>query len=319
MRRDGGRLVSVVIPARDAASSIRSVVSAVMAQQRPGVTIEVIVVDDHSADATAAEAARAGAWVLAVPPHVPGANPAAARNRGAGAASGDPLVFLDADCVPRAGWMDALLAAHDRGAVVVGGALAAPRGLPLTARCDYYCGSYHVHPARAAGPVPNHPPANLSVRSAAFRSTAGFTEAHPVADGHEELAWQGALRAAGGRIEFEPRAVVEHHNRPGVGNLLRRNYRWGYSAIESKAATGAARLAWLYRHPRLLLAAGIPFALAHTAYTLACWARAGVAEPLAMAPMVLGARLAYAVGMMEGGLDWVRRSDTPRRSRPRWR
>jgi hypothetical protein len=54
---------------------------------------------------------------------------------------------------------------------------------------------------------------------------------------------QAEIRRRGGRILFEPRAIVYHYNRPGFRNLLGRNYRWGYSAIESKAPTGAARLA----------------------------------------------------------------------------
>ena len=57
------------------------------------------------------------------------------------------------------------------------------------------------------------------------------------------------MRGAGGRILFDPQAIVYHYNRPGFRNLLRRNYRWGYSAIESKAPTGAARMAWVYRYP----------------------------------------------------------------------
>jgi hypothetical protein len=38
----------------------------------------------------------------------------------------------------------AILAAHERGATVKGGALDLPPGLSATARCDYYCGWYLV-------------------------------------------------------------------------------------------------------------------------------------------------------------------------------
>ena len=64
------------------------------------------------------------------------------------------------------------------------------------------------------------------------------TEQQPVAYAHEELAWQAEVRRRGGHIVFDPEAIVFHYNRPGFGNLLRRNYRWGYSAIESKSPTG---------------------------------------------------------------------------------
>jgi hypothetical protein len=191
--------------------------------------------------------------------------------------------------------------------VVVGGSLDVPPGLPATARCDHYCGSYHVHPGRPAGYVPNHSPANLSVRREAFLSTGGFAEGSPVADGHEELRWQGRLARRGVRIRFEPAAVVYHHNRTGIGNLLRRSWRWGYSAIEGKAGTGTSRWPWLYRRPGWLIAASFPLALAHTAHTVAAWLRYGKLEPLAMLPLIGASRLAYAAGMATGGLRWLRR------------
>jgi len=311
--------VSVIIPARNAAGSVGDIVRAVLAQQVPGVDTEVIVVDDASTDDTAAEARAAGARVLALTGTRAG-NPAAARNLGARAARGDILVFLDADCLPAEGWLQALLHAHNRGEAVAGGALDLPPALPLSARCDYYCGWYHVHSRRPAGHVVNHPPANLSVGRDLFLSTSGFDERHPVAFAHEELAWQAELRRRGVPIYFEPKAVVLHRNRPGFGNLLRRNYRWGYSAIGSKAATGAARMAWLYRYPRSLIALAPASVPLQALYIVACWVRAGVLEPLVMLPLVLAARAAYAAGMLVGGIRWLRSRGTPGavEIRPRW-
>jgi hypothetical protein len=126
------------------------------------------------------------------------------------------------------------------------------------------------------------------------------------------------VRRAGGRIVFDPQAIVFHRNRPGFANLLRRNYRWGFSAIESKAPTGAARLAWVYQHPALLVAGSLPLALASTAYIVICWLRAGRIEPLLMLPAVLAARLAYSAGLAWGGLRWIRAGDRVPEMRPRW-
>jgi glycosyltransferase involved in cell wall biosynthesis len=307
----GPRRVSVIIPAYNEAAGIGGTLTALFDQALPEpkeIELEVLVVDDGSTDETAAVASGAGARVLRIGSHVsenPGGSPGAARNRGAAAATGDPLIFLDADCAPAPGWLAALLAAHEAGEVVVGGSLDAPPGLPATARCDHYCGSYHVHPGRPAGYVPNHTPANLSVRREAFLAAGGFAEGSPVADGHEELRWQGRLARRGVRIRFEPAAVVYHHNRSGIGNLLRRSWRWGYSAIEGKAETGAGRWPWLYRRPGWLIAASFPLALVHTAHTVAAWLHCGVWEPLAMLPLIAASRFAYAAGMATGGVRWM--------------
>lgn len=319
-RRDGllVRTVSIIIPARNESRTIADLIQTIRRQCPAGWSTEIVVVDDGSTDDTAALASAAGAVVVELGGRPGGGNPAIARNRGALAAAGDPLVFLDADCLPAEGWLPRLLAAHESGATVVGGALDLPPGLPPMARCDYYCGWYHAHSRRPAGEVPNHPPGNISVRRAEFGRTPGFTEQQPVAYAHEELAWQSALRRSGGRVVFEPRAIVYHYNRPGFRNLLRRNYRWGFSAIESKAQSGAARLAGVYRYPALLVAASVPLALGSTAYILSCWIRVGVLEPLLMLPAILAARLAYSAGLIIGGIRWIRFGRAGAEVRPRW-
>jgi glycosyltransferase involved in cell wall biosynthesis len=297
----------VIIPARNAEGMIGRVVRAVAEQRGPDRDVEILVVDDGSTDATPREAEAAGARVLRLKGG--GGNPAAARNAGAEAAEGDPLVFLDADCIPARGWLDALVAAHDEGAAVVGGALDLPPGLPASARCDYYCGWYLIHSRRPAGWVPHHPPPNLSVRAEAFAGTRGFREDPPFSYTNEERDWQAELRAEGRRIWFEPDAVVFHYNRPGFLNLLRRNYRWGYPGIQSKATTGTARMAWLYRYPRLLIALSPALAFAHTAFIVGCWIRARRFEPVLMLPAILVSRFAYVAGLAVGGVRWLRDSE----------
>lgn len=314
----GRPTASVIIPARNEARTIARLVRAVLDQAPEDWSVEVLVVDDGSTDDTPAVARAAGAKVLELGSRPDGGNPAVARNRGALAAAGDPLIFLDADCLPGGGWLARLLAGHAAGAAVVGGALDLPAGLSPMARCDYYCGWYHVHSRRPGGEVPNHPPGNLSVRREAFATTAGFTEQQPVAYAHEELGWQADVRRRGGRIVFDPSAIVYHYNRPGFRNLLRRNYRWGFSAIESKAPSGAVRFAWVYRYPALLVAASLPLALGSSAYILSCWVRAGMLEPLLMLPCVLAARLAYSAGLVAGGIRWMRFGTAAAEARPRW-
>lgn len=318
----GFKRVSVVIPARNEQSLIADVVGAVRKQQVRGQSLEVIVVDDGSTDATVLNARSAGARVIHASEPGTAGNPAAARNLGAKNSTGDPIIFLDADCIVAEGWLDALLSSHMEGATVVGGALALPPGLEPMARCDYYCSWYLVHPRARGGFVPHHPPPNLSVRRQAFLGTSGFSTQPPLDYTNEERFWQAELKNARHGIYFEPRAVAYHYNRPGFLNLLRRNYRWGYTAIEAKSQTGTARMAWLYRRPWLLIIAAPVLAVAHTAFIIGCWVRIGVWEPVPMLPAVLASRLAYVGGMVVGAVRWIRErgaGDTKARHRPRWR
>jgi glycosyltransferase involved in cell wall biosynthesis len=312
-------LISVVIPCRNEEVGIVRLIRSVKAQTPAGSGLEIIIVDDGSTDSTAQLAKAEGARVLSIAAKAGGGNPAAARNYGARASTGDPIIFLDSDCLPHDGWLSTLLRKHAADIEVVGGSLDLPPGLGLSARCDYYCGWYHVHSRRPSAWVQHHPPCNISVRRETFLGGSGYTERQPIAYAHEELAWQAEVLADGGRIFFDPRAIVDHYNRPGFGNLLRRNYRWGYSALASKATTGTARFAFLYRHPRFLVFASLPLAFASTAYILGCWLKARRIEPLLMSPAIFAARVAYSVGMAEGGLRWIARPDQRTiEHRPRW-
>jgi glycosyltransferase involved in cell wall biosynthesis len=119
--------VSVVVPAYNAASTIRGCLESVRKQTIPDV--EILVVDDGSEDETASIAAAVpGVRVM----RQGNAGPASARNRGIAAASGEWIAFLDADDE----WTDSrklekqLACALSHGAALVG---ASGHGGPDTA------------------------------------------------------------------------------------------------------------------------------------------------------------------------------------------
>src|SRR4051812_27725625 len=92
--------VSIVIPARDEATTVGDIVRAVLDLSRPRVH-EVLVVDDGSADGTGERAARAGARVVraddVLDGYAPGPGKGQAMWKGVAEASGDLIVFCDAD------------------------------------------------------------------------------------------------------------------------------------------------------------------------------------------------------------------------------
>ena len=109
---DGSAELSVVIPARNAATTIARLLTSL---ERCGhAATEVIVVDDASHDRTGELAAVHGATVvrLEADPPVGWTGKARACHAGAAVATAPLLLFLDADVTVRAGALDRLVAAH---------------------------------------------------------------------------------------------------------------------------------------------------------------------------------------------------------------
>lgn len=290
---------SIIIPVRDSLVSLGKTLESVLNADK-GKEVEVIIINDGQ---------NAGIEKLAkkypvnlVPGNGGGA--AAARNLGIKKANGSLLLFLDADCRVSRDWITIHLKAHESGdfPLVVGGSIALEPEAPLWARCDHYCCWYNVNPGRPASWVPNHPAANMSMSRDTFEAVGWFKEDLPMQGVHEETEWQARLKDVGGRILFEPKALVWHTDRNDFCSFLRHNFRWGYNSLQVKRGTAVSRFPRLYRNPRMLILNFFPFAAALTAYSIILWVKAGKAETLAFSPIIFLGHLSYAIGMVMGGI-----------------
>lgn len=191
--------VSVIVPARDAAATIKRSLAALRAQERD-VSSEVIVVDDGSSDGTAELAeSEPGVRVL----RQSRAGPAAARNRGVAAARGAALAFTDADCFPEPGWLAAGLNALERADLVQGAVAPEPVDPPHP----------FVRSLWVGGESGLYETANLFVSRELFDALGGFEAWLKVEIGKElaEDVWFGwRARRAGAPTAFCPEARVRH-------------------------------------------------------------------------------------------------------------
>ena len=116
-------MISVVVPAYNEAKligrALASIRQAATAFERRAWRVEIVVCDNNSTDATAQMARAAGATVVFEPVN----QISRARNRGAAAATGDWLIFIDADSYPAPALFDAVAGAIESGRFLGGGAL----------------------------------------------------------------------------------------------------------------------------------------------------------------------------------------------------
>jgi glycosyltransferase involved in cell wall biosynthesis len=193
-------LVSVIVPARNAESTIGRTLAALDAQDFAE-EFEMVVVDDASTDRTAAIAERHGGVRLVR--HQRPLGPGPARNTGVATAEGDVLAFTDADCFPTAGWVGAAVGAIAHADLVQGAVRPDPAAEPMpfdrTIWVEREVGLYET--------------ANLIVRRDWFERVGGFEDWLGARIGKPlgEDLWLGwRLRRAGARIAFSEEALVHH-------------------------------------------------------------------------------------------------------------
>lgn len=213
---------SVIVPARNAERLLAEALAAVAAEAAVG-PHEVIVVDDGSTDSTGEVARASGARVI----RLPGLGPAAARNAGARAALGELLVFLDADCVPQEGCLEALLApfADPEVAGVRGGYVSSQHSLVARfAQLELEEKQARLAASRQIALVDT---ACAAYRKRVFSQHGGFDESFRFPS-VEDVDLSFRLTSRGERLVFAPGARVRHRHPERLTQYCWRKLRFGY-------------------------------------------------------------------------------------------
>jgi GT2 family glycosyltransferase len=223
--------VSVVIPAYRSAPTVAGTLEALRRQRFRD--FETLVVDSSPDDATAGVVSRFGEVRLLrsrrrLLPH-------AARNRGLREARGSIVAFTDPDCQPAPDWLERLVAAHDRGHAIVGGAVDVD-AFDWRTRAIHRTKFVSVTPGGAAGPQRDLASANLAFETGLAARVGPLDEARFCGD--TEWCWRA--QAAGVTPWFEPGAVVRHVHERSIGAFLRERRTRG----EDFATMRAERLGW---------------------------------------------------------------------------
>ena len=209
--------VSVVIPSFNAERFIAQTIRSVLNQTHPA--HEIIVVDDGSSDGTAEVVRRFGTAVTLIEPGHGGAS--RARNYGAALASGDALMFLDADDVLGPDVLRHLVAALR----------SVPQGIALCPwkRLERVNGRWVRRPASCAPRVPGddvlsawlsgwyHPPCSVLWSRAAYELSGGWGEDLTVND-DGDITMRALARGARPVITHEGTAFYRKHDAPTLSS-----------------------------------------------------------------------------------------------------
>jgi glycosyltransferase involved in cell wall biosynthesis len=217
-------LYSVIVPAYNAASTIERCLQALLQQSLPPDSYEVIVVDDGSTDETSGLASRFPVRLL----RQPHAGPACARNQGALAASGQYLLFTDADCVPNPSWIEQItrpFEADQRVAAVKGAYRSVqPELMARFGQLELEAKYAYLRRQRTIDFVDT---GSAAFRVDAFWELGGF-EPQFLDPSNEDTQLSFGLVAGGWRLVFAEQAAVGHQHVTSLAGYLRRKWRHGY-------------------------------------------------------------------------------------------
>lgn len=214
-------LVSVVVPAYNAAATIEACVRA-LANQVTTLRYEILVVDDGSDDATGTLASAVGARVI----RTTRGRPAAARNVGIAAASGKIICFTDADCEPVANWLEQIVEPLCRDPEIdAAKGSYATRQRALVSRFVQleYEDKYDL--MASAETIDFVDTYSAAYRATTLRTSGGFDPRFIYLE-DQELSFR--LAAVGHRMVFQPSAVVYHTHVDSLWAYVRKKFTIGY-------------------------------------------------------------------------------------------
>jgi glycosyltransferase involved in cell wall biosynthesis len=213
------RTTSIIIPAYNAEKTLSKTLDACLAQSLP---CEIVVVDDGSTDGTARAAMQFPVKYL----RQENKGPAAARNRGWRAATGEIILFTDSDCVPEKDWALKLTSLLEKsGAGAAGGTYSLMNPESLTASCIHYEIQYRhsslPETVRYLGSF------SLAMPKSVLEQLGGFDESFPTACGEDtDLTYRVA--ALGRQLKFTREVRTGHYFPSGTGRFLRQQFWRGY-------------------------------------------------------------------------------------------
>lgn len=200
--------------------------------------VEVVVVDNGSVGDVDA--------VVGAHPHVrlvreSERGAAAARNRGVAETVAPRLFFLDCDCIPESGWIDAGLEALHTADIVGGAIVLFDETPPPRSGAEAFETVFAFHQRDYVERKGFSVSANLLTWRVLFDRIGGFINGVS-----EDVEWCHRAVAAGGRLVFAPDVRVRHPTRSDYHALRRKWHRTTREAFAGMRKKPFGRLRWAF-------------------------------------------------------------------------
>jgi glycosyltransferase involved in cell wall biosynthesis len=223
--------VSVVVPIYNGEKDLPDLISCLLAQTYPKQQVEYLLVDNNSSDRTLTFLETAALYCpITIRPLSENQiqSSYAARNTGIRAAKSEIIAFTDADCRPQHQWLEALVQPFiKQDVIIVAGEIAALPGKTLLEQYADRQETLSQKHTLAHKFCPYGQTANLAIRRLAFEK-AGLFRPYLTTGGDADMCWR-ILKENIGRLEFSPRAIVQHRHRDTLKELQSQWRRYGRS------------------------------------------------------------------------------------------
>lgn len=256
--------VTILIAARNEAERIHLTIEDILAQDYPKALTEIIIVDDHSTDNTAAIIAGyadRGVTLLQLNEAEPlNSYKKKAIAKAIAMSTGDLMVATDADCRMGKKWLSTIVGYFEAGQPVM---ISSPVGYfeeqSLFERLQSLEFSFLM--GVGASFIGNKRAwtcngANLAYRKDIFYKVGGFNGIDELASGDDELLLQKVTEYFPGKIGFlnNRDAIVYTHAKHTLKSFLQQRRRWASKSTKykDKKVVGFALLIWFFNISMLL-------------------------------------------------------------------
>lgn len=254
--------ITIVIPARDEAGKIGRCIQALLTQDYPQTLFELIVVDDHSRDQTAAEARKAGGEHITIL-----SLEAILREDPRGysfkkkaievaieRAKGELIVTTDADARPGESWLRRIAARYEQGnCKLIAGPVSYypdPSWLGKFQELDFLSLVGIAAASIRLGFYNLCNGANLAYEKAAFEAVGGFRDIDQQPSGDDLMLMHRIGKRYPGQVAFvkDKKAIVRTHTERDLAGFWQQRLRWASKSThyEDRRITLILALVWLF-------------------------------------------------------------------------